>query len=70
VSDTGIRSATWEFVAHVTNLSTGEAWVEVIGGRGGDRMTRSFTPDRIYPPTTSRTTARSSLAVAPRLPFG
>jgi len=70
VAGTGLRSASWEFVAYVTNVSTGEAWVEVIGGRGGDRMTRSFAPDRIFPPTSSRTVAKSSLAVAPKLPFG
>ena len=35
-------------MAHVTNGETGEAWVEVVGGRGGDRAVRSFRPDQLY----------------------
>src|SRR5580658_6262416 len=35
VADTGLRSATWEFVAHVRNLETGDEWIEVVGGKDG-----------------------------------
>ena len=40
--------ASWQFVAHVTNGETGEVWVEVVGGRAGDRAVRSFRPDQLY----------------------
>jgi hypothetical protein len=41
--------ATWAFEAHVTNLESGDAWVEVVGGRGGDPRRRSFRPEQLYP---------------------
>ncbi len=44
VEGTRLRGAAWEFMAHVTNGETGEAWVEVVGGRAGDRSVRSFRP--------------------------
>ena len=69
VEGTGLRSAQWEFVAHVTNTKTGEEWVEVIGGARGDRKTRSFAPGRIFAPDT-RGVRGPSLADAPRLPLG
>ncbi len=50
VEGTRLRGATWQFVAHVTNSETGEAWVEVVGGRAGDRAVRSFRPDQLYDP--------------------
>ena len=34
----------------MTNGETGEAWVEVVGGRAGDRAVRSFRPDQLYAP--------------------
>ena len=37
VDGTRLRGASWEFVAHITNGETGEVWVEVVGGRAGDR---------------------------------
>jgi hypothetical protein len=72
VSDTGIRSATWEFLAHVRNRRTGDEWVEVVGGRPGDRKVRSFPPDRVYPPRgrSKRAGPAPALTDAPRLPFG
>lgn len=79
VSGTRLRSATWTFVAHVRNSRTGEEWVEVVGGRPGDRMQRSFRPGQVYPPGTVRSagrragrpreSAQASLADAPRLPL-
>lgn len=69
VAGTGIRSATWEFVAHVTNTVTGEEWVEVVGGTKGDRKIRSFQPERIFA-LGGKGGQRPSLAEAPKLPFG
>ena len=62
------RGTVWEFVAHVTNMRTGEQWVEVVGGARGDRTIRSFAPDRVYPPDAKRS-GRPSLADAPQLPL-
>jgi hypothetical protein len=72
VTGTRLRSAKWEFVAHVRNVVTGEEWVEVVGGKPGDRNLRSFSPERVFAPTKKRGrgSARSSLADAPRLPLG
>lgn len=41
--------ATWTFEAHVTNLESGDAWVEVLGGRAGEPRRRSFRPEQLYP---------------------
>ena len=64
-----VRGASWEFVAYVTNGETGEAWVEGVGGRGGDRAVRSFRPDQLYAPS-ARPGHDLSLAAAPGLPLG
>lgn len=69
VTGTRLRGAAWEFMAHVTNESTGEAWVEVVGGRAGDRSLRSFRPDQVYAPS-ARPGRDASLAEAPGLPLG
>jgi hypothetical protein len=68
VDGTRLRGATWEFVAHVVNDDTGEAWVEVVGGRAGDRAVRSFRPDQLYA-ATARPGRDPSLADAPGLPL-
>lgn len=84
VGGTHMRGARWTFLAHVRNRATGEEWVEVVGGRGGDRTLRSFRLEQVYPVVgrsaapgaggraTRRASRRSppSLAQAPRLPFG
>jgi hypothetical protein len=70
VEGTGLRSAHWEFVAHVTNTETGENWVEVVGGARGDRKVRSFAPGRIFAPDSRGGMRGPSLADAPRLPLG
>jgi hypothetical protein len=68
VDGTRIRGATWTFVAHVANTETGEEWVEVVGGRAGDRTVRSFRPGQIYA-ASSRPGRDPSLADAPGLPL-
>lgn len=59
----------WVFVAHVTNEATGEAWVEVRGGRPGEAKFRAFAPDALYPAGARRGSRwrRPPLARAPRL---
>jgi hypothetical protein len=71
VSGTRLRSAKWEFVAHVRNVATGDEWIDVVGGRSGDRKLRSFPPDRVFAPAPKhkKRVQRSSLADAPQLPF-
>jgi hypothetical protein len=71
VAGTRLRSASWSFVAHVRNSQTGAEWVEVVGGRAGDRKLRSFSPEQVYAPAAGRakTGERASLADAPQLPF-
>jgi hypothetical protein len=63
-----MRGATWSFVAHVANRETGEEWVEVVGGRTGDRAVRSFRPDQLYA-ASARPGRDPSLAQAPGLPL-
>ncbi len=72
VEGTRLRSASWAFVAHVRNTESGAEWVEVVGGRPGDRKLRSFSPDQVYAPGARRAKggAGASLADAPQLPFG
>ena len=69
VDGTRLRGASWEFVAHITNEETGDVWVEVVGGRSGDRAVRSFRPDQLYA-RTARPGHDPSLADAPGLPLG
>lgn len=68
VEGTRLRSATWSFVAHVANAETGEEWVEVVGGRAGDRAVRSFRPEQLYA-ASARPGHDPSLADAPGLPL-
>ena len=72
VSGTRLRSAKWEFIAFVRNIATGEEWVEVVGGKSGDRKVRSFPPERVFAPAakSGKSVPRQSLADAPRLPLG
>jgi len=71
IAETGMRSATWEFVAHVRNVATGDEWIEVVGGRPGGRSLRSFPPSRVFAPTKKgrRGGPPVSLADAPQLPL-
>jgi len=78
VSGLHIKGAAWDFRAHILNRHNGTESIEVIGGRSGDRMIRSFGPDRIFA-VTGRTRPRGdpdrsivgqlSLAEAPQLPL-
>ena len=68
VAGTRLRNASWTFVAHVANAETGEEWVEVVGGRTGDRAVRSFRTDQLYAPS-ARPGRDPSLADAPGLPL-
>jgi len=68
VEGTRLRGATWAFVAHVANLVTGEEWIEVVGGRSGDRAVRSFPPTQVYA-ASARPGRDPSLAQAPGLPL-
>jgi hypothetical protein len=63
-----MRGTSWKFLAHVTNTESGEQWVEVVGGRSGDRAVRSFRPDQLYA-VSARPGRDASLADAPGLPF-
>jgi len=71
VTGTRLRSAKWEFVAHVRNVVTGDEWIEVVGGRPGDSKLRSFDPERVFSPTKKRgkSGSRFPLADEPRLPL-
>jgi hypothetical protein len=72
VTGTRLRSARWAFVAHVRNTQTGDEWVEVVGGKPGDRKLRSFRPEQVFPPhgRGAKGGPPASLADAPQLPFG
>jgi hypothetical protein len=70
VVGTRLRSAHFEFVAHVRHAASGEEWIEVVGGRSGDRKLRSFRPEQVFPPKQKGQAQPASLAEAPRLPLG
>jgi hypothetical protein len=65
------KRGTFVFVAHVRNLATGDEWVEVRGGRSGERKDRSFRPELVYPASAKRGSSLTgpSLVDAPQLPF-
>ena len=77
VSGLRIRGAQWEFRAHVVNHKNETEFIEVVGGREGDRTIRSFGPERIFAVTGKNrrvdadksTAGRLSLADAPQLPL-
>jgi hypothetical protein len=69
VAGVKLRGASWTFVAHVANADTGEEWVEVVGGRSGDRAVRSFRTDQLYA-ASARPGIDPPLADAPGLPLG
>ncbi len=79
VSGLRMRGDDWEFRAHILNRRNGTESIEVVGGRAGDRVVRSFQPERIFPVTGSRRARPGpggspsdppSLAAAPQLPLG
>ena len=76
IARTNLRGASWTFVAHVRNTRNDTEWVEVVGGRPGERTVRSFDPDRIFAPTSKGhrsggvPSGELPLADAPQLPLG
>lgn len=62
------RDLHWTFQAHVTNTRNGSETVEVLGGRPGHQLVRSFRPDQVFPPG-GRRRGTASLGEAPQLPF-
>ena len=68
IDDPRARRSTFEFVAHVEHLGNGSTWVEVVGGRRGDRKLWNFRPDQVYPAQGKKD--MPSLDDAPQLPFG
>lgn len=71
VLDPREKGATWRFEAHVANATTGEEWVEVVGGRRGDARRRSFRVEQIFASGALRTgPSPAPLVDAPRLPLG
>jgi hypothetical protein len=70
VEGRGLRGASWTFLAHVRNAVSGEEWVEVVGGKAGDRTVRSFRPHQVFAPSARKgNEPRPSLADAPQLPL-
>jgi hypothetical protein len=67
IDDPRAKRATFEFVAFVEHLTNGETWIEVVGGRRGDRKLWSFRPDQVFP--YSKKAEQPSLDSAPQLPF-
>ena len=69
VLDDRAPGATWRFASFVTNVESGDAWVEVVGGRDGERRRRSFRPDQLYPQGSIRAgvPTAASLSSQPRL---
>jgi hypothetical protein len=71
IEASGLASATWTFLAHVANTETGDESVEVVGGKTGERMVRSFRPTQVFPyrPRRKKGVPQASLADAPQLPL-
>ena len=67
IDDPRARRGVFEFVAFVQNSATKASWVEVVGGKRGDRKLWSFRPDQVFAPGDKG--KGPSLEEAPRLPF-
>lgn len=63
------RSLSWTFQAFVRNARNGSEAVEVLGGRPGQQLVRSFRPDQVFP-VGGRRRGTPSLDDAPQLPLG
>jgi len=67
IDDRRARRGTYFFLAYVEHRSNGTRWVDVVGGRNGDRKLWSFRPDQVF---ASGELARGiSLEQAPKLPL-
>jgi hypothetical protein len=67
VDDPRAARGSFEFVAFVEHLGNASTWVEVVGGRRGDRKLWSFRPEQIYRPGAKGRGA--SLLDEPQLPL-
>jgi hypothetical protein len=67
IDDPRAKRASFEFVAFVEHGSNGESWVEVVGGKRGDRKLWNFRPDQVFPK--SAKSNAPSLDAAPQLPL-
>jgi hypothetical protein len=67
IDDRRARRASFSFVAYVEHRTSGSSWVEVVGGRRGDRKLWSFRPEQVYAPGAGG--KGPSLDDAPRLPL-
>ena len=67
IDDPRARRGSFEFVAYVVHSGSGASWVEVVGGKRGDRKLWSFKPELVFAPGTRG--RGPSLDEAPRLPF-
>ena len=67
IDDPRARRGSFEFVAYVVNAASGASWVEVVGGKRGDRKLWSFRPELVFAPGTLG--RGPSLEAAPRLPL-
>ena len=67
IDDPRARRATFSFVAFVEHQGSKAQWVEVVGGRRGDRKLWSFRPDQVFAPGSKG--RGLSLEQAPRLPL-
>ena len=65
IDDPRARRSSFEVVAYVEHLGNGEAWVEVVGGKRGDRKLWNFRPDQVFPH--SARAKQPSLVDAPQL---
>jgi hypothetical protein len=67
IDDPRAKRASFEFVAYVEHQGTKASWVEVVGGKRGDRKLWSFRPEQVYAP--GKRGRGPSLGDAPRLPL-
>ncbi len=67
IDDPRARRATYAFVAFVEHTGSKSSWVEVVGGRRGDRKLWSFRPDQVFALGDKK--KGLSLDQAPRLPL-
>jgi len=67
IDDARARRGSFEFVAFVEHLENGQSWVEVVGGKRGDRKLWSFRPEQVFRPGAKG--QGLSLAEEPGLPF-
>lgn len=65
------RRGQFVFVAYVENKATGDAWIEVRGGKKGEAKTRSFLPEQIFPAGARKggKIVKPSIVDSPQLPL-